>query len=148
RDSIIDIDTSLLLGARLDYTVKYTDGSVREEGAWIDLDDEQIVFEALAKGEAKSGVVDLTGKIGSAATFTIKVESGLGNWSEVMYDVWLTLGFSKEPPTPPGPSGFDWVEWLRDNAWWITLGTIGILGTGAHHRRPTDWVIPRVVPRA
>ncbi|MBA7645022.1 hypothetical protein ES703_52774 [subsurface metagenome] len=126
REPIIDIDTSLLVGARLDYTVKYTDGSVHEEGAWIDLDDNQILFTALNKGEAKSGVIDLTGKIGKTATFTIKVESGLGNWSEVMYDVWLTLGFSEEPPIPPGPAPFDWWEWLRDNAWWMALGTVGL----------------------
>jgi len=124
--SIIDIDTSLLIGGKLDYTVKYTDGSVYNEGAWIDFDGTNILFESLSKGEAKSGTIDLTGLIGKSANITIKVESGPGNWSEVLYDIWLTLGFSEEPSTQPGLPPFDWGEWLRKNALWITLGTVGL----------------------
>ncbi len=138
RASIIDIDTNLLISATVDYTVQYTDGSVGAEGAWIDLNDEEIVFESLKKGEAKTGSVDVTGKIREASTFTIKVESSLGNWSEVMYDVWLTLGFSEEPAKPPGIPPFDWQQWLADNALWLSIagGAVLLGGTALILMRP------------
>lgn len=126
-NSIIDIDTSLLVGGKLDYTVQYIQGTPLGEIAKIAVDGVVLVAESLAKGEAKSGTIDLTGLIGRSATITISFESFVGFWSEVLFDVWLTLGFSEEPPTPPGPAPFDWMEWLRDNAWWISLG---VLGTG------------------
>jgi len=125
--TIIDIDTSLLLGGKLDYTVKYNQGSPLAETAYIAFNDINIVTESLAKGETKSGTIDLTGLIGSEAKISISLESMIGFWSEISFDIWLTLGFSEEPPVPPGPAPFDWMEWLRDNAWWISLA---VLGTG------------------
>ena len=125
-NSIIGIDTSLLIGGRLDYTVKYIQGTPLGEIAKIAFDGTNLVTENLVKGEAKSGTIDLTGLIGRTATVTISFESFPGFWSEVLFDVWLTLGFSEEPPVPPGPAPFDWMEWLRENALWISLGVIGI----------------------
>jgi len=124
-ESIINIDTSLLQGGKLDYTVQYIQGTPLAEIAKIWFDGEKIVEERLSKGEAKSGTIDLTGLIGRTATITISFDSMFGFWSEVLFDVWLVLGFSEEPPTPPEPEPFDWMEWLRKNAWWISLGVLG-----------------------
>ena len=126
-NTIINIDTALLLGGKLEYRVQYTQGLPIAEIANIDFDGTNIVSERLSKGEIKSGTIDLTGLIGRDATITIRFDSSPGIWSEILFDVWLTLGFSEEPPIPPGPPPFDWWEWLRDNAWWISLA---VLGTG------------------
>jgi len=125
--TIIDIDTSLLVGGKLDYTVQYTQGSPLAETAYIAFNDINIVTESLSKGESKSGTIDLTGLIGREAKIGISLESMIGFWSEISFDIWLTLGFSEEPPIPPGPAPFDWMEWFRNNAWWISLA---VLGTG------------------
>ncbi|GAH51016.1 unnamed protein product, partial [marine sediment metagenome] len=68
---------------------------------------------------------DLTGLIGRAVKITISLESQIGFWSEISFDIWLTLGFSEKPATDPEEEPFDWWEWFRDNAWWISLGVLG-----------------------
>ncbi|GAG63682.1 unnamed protein product, partial [marine sediment metagenome] len=123
--SFVNIDTDLLVGGRLDYTVKYTQGSPFRETAYIAVDDVVMITESLAKGETKSGTIDLTGLIGKEIKITISLESQITFWSEVSFDIWLMLGFSEDPPTPPGPAPFDWMEWLRNNAGWIALGVLG-----------------------
>ena len=125
-NSVINIDPLLLISAKLDYTVKYIQGTPLGEVAKIAFDGENIVTESLAKGAAKSGTVDLTGLIGRTATVTISFESFPGFWSEVLFDVWITLVYSEAPPTPPGPEPFDWMKWLRENALWISLGVLGV----------------------
>lgn len=126
-NSIIDIDTSLLVGGRLDYTVKYIQGTPFSEIAKIAVDGTNMVTESLSKGEAKSGTIDLTGLIGRSATISISFDSAPGFWSEVLFDVWLVLGFSEKPAQPPG--GEKWwtvlFDWLDENKYLIALGVIG-----------------------
>jgi len=124
--AIIDIDTTLLLGGKLDYTVRYTQGTPLAETANIAFNGTNLVSEYLSKGEAKSGTIDLTGLIGRTADIRISIDSAPGFWSEVSCDIWLTLGFSEEPPIPPGPEPVDWLEWLTKNAWWMSLGVLGV----------------------
>ena len=119
--SITDIDTAVLLGGRLDYTVKYTQGMPIAETANIALDGVNIVSEKLSKGDTKSGSVDLTGFIGGEAKVTISFASAPGIWSEVLFDVWIILGYSEEPATEPSTPKPDWMNWL----------VYGALGVGA-----------------
>ncbi len=101
---IVDIDTTLLVGGKLDYTVQYTQGSPFRETAYIAVDDVVLVTESLAKGETKSGSIDLTGLIGKSVKITIKFESMIGFWSEVSFDVWVIMGFSEEPSNGEPPT--------------------------------------------
>ena len=105
--SIVNIDTSVLLGGRLDYAVTYTQGWPLVETANIYFESsvfsERIVTASLSKGQTKSGSVDLTGFIGNAFDVKIHFYSAPGIWSEVQFDIWITLGFSEEPPIPPSP---------------------------------------------
>lgn len=123
--TVIDIDTSLLVGGKLDYRVKYIQGMPIAEIAKIAFDGIEIVSERLSKGESKTGTVDLTGLIARDATITISFESSPGIWSEVLFDIWLNLGFSEKPPIPPKEKA-DWLEWLEKNARWIALGVTGM----------------------
>lgn len=109
--SISNIDTSLLIGGRLDYSVKYTQGWPIAEDANIAFEGANIVSEALSKGETKSGSVDLTGLIGRDFKITISFPSAPGIWSEVSFDIWIILGFSSEPPIPPSTPP-DWKNML------------------------------------
>ena len=127
NESLIHLTPSLLVSAKLDYTVQYLGGTPIAEVAKIDFDGVNIVTENLNKGEAKSGSVDLTGSVSDTATVTIKFESFPGFTSTILFDVWLTLVYSEEPPEPPGPPPFNWEEFINKYGKWIALGVTGII---------------------
>lgn len=124
--SVVNIDTSLLKEARLEYTVQYVRGMPVGETAKIALDGINIIKENLKRGEAKSGVMDVTGRIGRSVSITIGFESFVGIWSEVMFDVWLVLGYSEQPPVDPN-TPFNWEELIRRYGPWVALGTTGLV---------------------
>lgn len=119
--TIINIDTTVLVGARLDYTVKYTQGLPIAEVANIGLDGVNIATDRLSKGESKSGSIDLTGLIGRDVTITISFKSSPGVWSEVLFDVWLNLGFSEDPKEDPKADDDDFLDKYK---YWIAGGII------------------------
>ena len=127
--SITNIDTSVLLGGRLDYSVTYTQGWPLVETANIYFESsvfsERIVTASLSKGQTKVGAVDLTGFIGNAFDVKINFYSAPGIWSEIQFDIWVTLGFSEPPATDPHEP-FDLWEWIKENP--ILAGAIGIGG--------------------
>ena len=125
-NSIIDIDPLLLVSARLDYTVQYTQGTPLGEIAKIAVDGTQLVSENLVKGAAKSGTIDLTGLIGRTVSVTISFESFIGFWSEVLFDVWITLVYSEAPPVDPTTPPFNWSEFINKYGTWIALGFTGL----------------------
>jgi len=141
-NSVINIEPLLLISAKLDYTVKYIQGTPLSEVAKISFDDENIVTESLAKGAAKSGTVDLTGLIGRTATVTISFESFPGFWSEVLFDVWITLVYSEAPPVPPGTPPFNWSEFINKYGKWIALGGTAIIVLMLMRRPSPIIVIP------
>lgn len=107
---ITKVDTKVLLGGKLDYTVTYTKGTPLGEIANIFFNDELIINESLNKGQSKTGSIDLTGFIGNTNKVTIGFESFIGFSSEIIFDVWFTLGYSEEPAVDPGadkPGFFD-----------------------------------------
>ena len=124
--SLRNIDPNVLLGGRLDYTVTYTQGWPLYELANIDFEgfyiDERIASDRLEKGETKSGSVDLSGLIAGNADVTISFASSPGMWSEVQFDIWVTLGFSEPPATEP-VEPFDLIEWIKENP--LLAGAIG-----------------------
>lgn len=117
---IAGIDTSVLVGGKLDYTVTYTQGVPIAEIANIAFDGVNYFSERIVKGETKSGSIDLTGLIGNEGNVTISFDSFPGMWSEVSFDIWVTLGFSDEPATEPTPTQPDWMKW-------VILGGAGII---------------------
>ena len=125
-NSIINIDASLLIGAKIDYMVKYVDGTPLAEIANIALDGANIVNVSLSKGEAKSGTIDLTGRIGSTVTITISFESFPGFWSDVLFDIWIILNYSEPPPSDPTVP-FNWSEFIDKYGKLVALGGGAIL---------------------
>ena len=123
--SITNIDTSVLVGGKLEYTVKYTQGMPIAETANIAFDGTTIVSERLSKGEAKSGIIDLTGSIGNSANITISFESSPGIWSEVLFDIWVSFDFSEEPEEDPDTPS-NWEELIGQYKWYI-IGGVAVL---------------------
>lgn len=123
--TVINIDTSLLVGGKLDYRIKYMQGVPLAEVVKIAFDGKEIVSERLTKGESKTGTIDLTGLIERDATIKISFESFPGFWSEVLFDIWLNLGFSEKPPVPPREKA-EWIEWIEKNGKWVALGVTGL----------------------
>ena len=120
-----DIDTSVLVGGRLEYTVKYTQGSPIAEDAKIEFNGMNVVHEVLSRGESKSGSVDLTGLIGREIEVRISFPSAPGVWSEVLFDIWIIFDFSEEPEDDPViPS--NWGEYFDQYKWYI-VGGVAVL---------------------
>jgi len=141
----VNVDTNVLQGGKLEYTVKYTQGSPLAENADIYFNGTKIITERLNKGQTKTGSFDLTGRIEESNTTAIKIESAPGFWSEIIFDVWITLGFSEEPEKEPGVNW--WEEWwenrtLTDKALMagVGLGTVYIVAV-----RPRMPAMPTIV---
>ena len=118
---IVNIDTNVLLGAYVDYTVKYTQGLPISEKANIAFNDVNIASETLWKAETKSGTALVTDSIGKEAKSTISFLSAPGIWSEVLFEVWITFGFSEEPDKDPSLALLD--DWQK----WLLYGAIGLV---------------------
>lgn len=124
--TIVDIDTAVLMGGRIDYAITYTQGMPIGETVTLSFNGQEIAKPSLSKGETKTGSVDVTGFIAEQNTVKVSFESAPGIWSEIMFDVWLYLGYSEEPVKDPKPA-FQ----LSNLAWWqwslIGLGGLTVL---------------------
>lgn len=130
------VDTTTLLGGKLEYTVSYLQGTPLAENADIYFNGSLIVREHLEKGETKTGSFDLTGLIFSSNTTTIGIESFIGFWSEVLFDIWITLGYSEDPVIEPGapePPWWETLEWWQ----WLLVGGFSLAGIMLITRGPT-----------
>ena len=122
-----NVDMPILLGGKLEYTVSYLQGTPLAENADIYFNGSLIVRERLNKGETKTGSFDLTGLIFSSNTTTIGIVSAPGFWSEVLFDVWVTLGYSEEPVIEPGapePPFWEKLTWWQ----WLLIGGVALAG--------------------
>ena len=83
-------------------------------------------------GTIRSGVLNLPlSKIRSTNVLTIALSHIPLMNTRVLFNVFVTLGYSSDPSVDPPWKEENWLEWLKKNAWWITLGTTGTLLTGA-----------------
>lgn len=124
-----NVDTDLLLGGTLGYAMEYTQGNEIEVDAHVFFNDQRLVSARwLTHGNPfKSGTIDLTGLINKTNSIEIKIESLPPFWSEVAFDVWITLCYSKEPAEPPEiDEDEDKVDYLK----WAALGGGALLGLG------------------
>lgn len=127
---ITKIDTSVLVGGKLAYTINYLSGMLKGITVKIIWNDE-VIYESGYPGPIIgvpiTGSIDLTGYINSSNTLKVGVSQGPLGFNVVTFDVWLTLGYSEEPVIEPDmPS--QWLEeWMKEY-WWLAAGGIGLAG--------------------
>ena len=130
------VDTALVLGGQIEYSVKlesslatactyyimWNNEILQEEGFWA--------WEP--HGTIKSGILSLPlSKIRSTNVLTIALSHIPGTFNRCLFNVYVTLGYRSTPPVDPPWEEETGLEWLWRNAWWITLGSVGTLLTGA-----------------
>ena len=125
--TITGVDLSILLGGKLDYVISYNAGILPPIIARIILNDQEVLKFTSWTYTTKTGTVDLTGLIKPTNVIKINVTQVMATFSSVAFDVWLTLGYSKEPVIEPGLPGPGWEELLKEY-WWLAAGGIGLAG--------------------
>jgi len=130
------VDTSLVLGGQIEYSVKlesslatactyyimWNNEILKEEGFWV--------WEP--HGTIKSGLLSIPlSKIRSTNILTIALTHVPATFNRCLFNVYVTLGYRSTPPVDPPWEEESLLEWLWRNAWWIALGSVGTLLTGA-----------------
>lgn len=119
--TITAVDLNVLVGGRIDYSITYLRGNEAGVTAYLFWNDNEYVNEMLTKGETITGSIDLTGLIFGTNEVKIGFVSAPMLWSECVFDVWLTLGFSEEPVIEPGePWTPPWGDWPW--YYWVGIG--------------------------
>ncbi|MBA7493296.1 hypothetical protein ES702_03854 [subsurface metagenome] len=123
--SLTNVDTKILLGGKLDYTVSYMSAKLAGVTCFIEWNGEvleKIPFTAFDVGKTVSGSLDLTGKIRNTNSVGVRFSQGPLGFNRVSFDVWVALGFSEEPVIDPVvPTDWDW--WWT---WAIAGGVIAV----------------------
>jgi hypothetical protein len=123
---IVNVDTSVLIGGKIDYSILYTQGNtIPNPNVRVFFNDMEVVSELLQLNGSTVGAIDLTGLVKEANTIKIQVESTILMWAECFFDIWVTFGYSEEPATDPVGQK-DWTDWIKDN-----MLLVGIVGIGA-----------------
>ena len=125
--TITNIDTASLVGGKLNYTINYLSGTLKGVTAKIIWND-QVMYEVSPRiGVPVTGSIDLTGLINPSDVIKVGLSQGPFGFNSVAFDVWLILGYSKEPVIEPGMPSPEFEEWLK-KYWWIVAGGIGLGG--------------------
>jgi len=124
--TITSIDTTSLVGGKLNYTINYLSGTLKGITAKIIWND-VVMYEVMPRiGVPVTGSIDLTGLINPSNVVKVGFSQGPFGFNSVAFDVWLILGYSKEPVIEPGMPG-PGLEDLLKEYWWVAAGGI-ILG--------------------
>ena len=136
EENIKGVDTTKLLGARIDYTLTYRKVSDRIlvklfwndeelEGFWVPPEDQ-------GKSASRSFTLPVT-KVKATNTVKVGVMQKTFGFSEVLCDMYITLGYSEKPVIDPS-TGRSWLEemleWAKNNSTTLIVG--GVVVTGAY----------------
>jgi hypothetical protein len=125
--TVTNIDTASLVGGKLNYTINYLSGTLKGITAKIIWND-VVMFEVMPRiGVPVTGSIDLTGLINPSNVVKVGFSQGPFGFNSVAFDVWLILGYSKEPVIEPGMPGPGLEEFLEKYKWWLA-GGIGLAG--------------------
>jgi len=124
------VDTSLVLGGQIEYSVKLESSILTGctfSIVWNnEVLDSKEYFLWEPHGKIKTGVVDIPlSKILSINVLAIVLTHVPATNNVVLANVYVTFGYSSEPTIDP-PWKADWIEWLKIYGPWITLGITGL----------------------
>jgi len=125
-ENISNVDTSVLLGGRVDYSITHVSAVLPGYDAKIFWNDVEKVTGRPIEG-ALSGSFDLTPfEIGPINTIKIYMKQGPAGYNVCIFDVYVTLGFSEKPAYEP-KTPFNWQELIDKYGKWIGLGVAGLV---------------------
>ncbi len=115
------IDTSLVLGGRIEYSIKLESSLVTACTYYILWNNEILLEEGFApwvpQGTIRSGILNLPlSKIRSTNILTIALSQVPGTFTRCLYNVFVAIGYSNEPPVDPPWEEETLLEWLKRNA--------------------------------
>jgi len=124
--TITNIDMSVLAGGKLDYTITYLKGNdIPNPTAIIKFNGQDILRKMLNLGEVATGSIDISGLIAETNTIKLGWASTIMFWSQGMFDISITIGFSQEPKFDPNIP-FSWEEFFNKYGKWMALGVVGL----------------------
>ncbi len=125
-----NVDTSTILGGKIDYSILFEAATIPGCTAYIFWNNVQmamISFWPLDVGKIKSGSIDIPmDKIGATNSIAIALSHVPLTFNRCLFNVYVTLGYSQEPEKDdPWEEEAFW-DWIMKNAWWMSLGVIGM----------------------
>lgn len=138
---ITGVDMDALIGGKLEYTIHYTRGNEIELEARLFWNDAQMARAILGWGKLKTDTRDLTGTIRNSNALRLWMETTPVTWAECSFDVWITLGYSKEPAIEPGAPELQWWEEIEPWQW----GLAGLFGLGVVYIAVAKPKFPQIV---
>ncbi len=135
------VDVDLVLGGQIEYSVKLESSLTTASTYWILWNNEIMKEEGFQPwephGTIKSGLLMIPkDKIRASNTLTIMLTQVPGLFNRVLFNVWVTLGYTAEPVDPPWDEEGDWTDWIRNNALWIGLGGVALGATALYLATP------------
>ena len=127
---IANVSTDILLGAKIEYSITWEkSGVLGVVDAYIEWNGYKLLTQHWGVGEVGSvttGSIDITGRVLTTNNIVVGFEQGLAEFCEVRFDIWVTFGFSEDPPEPPQVPT-NWWDIIDKYKLWIALGGIGIV---------------------
>ena len=135
------VEVDLVLGGQIEYSVKLESSLTTASTYWILWNNEIMKEEGFQPwephGTIKSGLLMIPkDKIRASNTLTIMLTQVPGLFNRVLFNVWVTLGYTAEPVDPPWDEEGDWTDWIRNNALWIGLGGVALGATALYLATP------------
>lgn len=136
EENVGGVDTTKLMGARIDYTLTYkkVSGRILARLFWNDEELEGFWVAPEDQGKSASRTLALpVGKVRATNTVKVGVNQSVFGFSEVLCDMYVTLGYSEKPTTDPH-TGRTWmdeaIEWAKNNSTTVIIG--GVVVGGAY----------------
>ncbi len=141
------VEVALVLGGQIEYSVKLESSLTTASTYWILWNNEIMKEEGFwptdPHGTIKSGLLEIPkNKIRASNTLTIMLTQVPGLFNRVLFNVWVTLGYTADPVDPPWGTQGDWTDWIRDNAIWLALGGVAVGATALYFATPK---VPTVI---
>jgi hypothetical protein len=135
-------DMEKVLGGKLRYKITWTaGGSIPPPDAYIYVNENEYVSTSLIRDTPITGEIDL---ISVEETLRVKIQAlhTILFSDEIIFDVWVDIGYSETPSQPPKPT-FDWQAWLEENGIWIAVGGVALAGIYLFTRKgPPVIIVP------
>jgi len=141
------VDTSLVLGGQIEYSVKL-EASITTACTYFILWNNEVLQEEGFQpwdphGTIKSGLLMLPqSKIRNINTLTVILSQVPGLFNRVLVNIYVTLGYNMEPSDPPWGGVPDWTDWMRENALWLALGGVALGAAAVYLVKPA---VPTVI---